>query len=398
MNLFETPWELFSSFFIFGLGGALALATRKFFRCTYKRALVLYVWHSFFSIVYALYILNYGGDAAAYYNKGLAGNVTFDLGTQAVEIITFFFVKGVGLSFLGVSLVFHFFGFIGLIAFDAALREVTKYSGRNIRILGAVLVFLPSVSFWSAGLGKDAISFMAVGLMLWSCLALKRRFFFLLIAIFSMLLVRPHMAAIIVMSFALSIILKKNIRSIHRTAVGALALFASAIFVPYGLEYAGVGSSSSPNDVIAYIEERQSHNLSGGSSLEISDMTLPMQLLTYLIRPLPFEAHNVSAFMASIDNLVLVIMLLLSLRPLFFRRAPIELSGHNRLFLWVYVAVSWTVLATTTANLGIAMRQKWMFIPILMFLLISLMGKRSAPLNRTGNQHANSHTWNTNLN
>jgi len=33
------------------------------------------------------------------------------------------------------------------------------------------------------------------------------------------------------------------------------------------------------------------------------------------------------------------------------------------------------VLAMTTANLGIAIRQKWMFAPMLIFLLISLVGK-----------------------
>jgi hypothetical protein len=39
--------------------------------------------------------------------------------------------------------------------------------------------------------------------------------------------------------------------------------------------------------------------------------------------------------------------------------------------MWLYVLLTWVVLATTTANLGISMRQKWMFTPVLVFLLIS---------------------------
>ena len=48
---------------------------------------------------------------------------------------------------------------------------------------------------------------------------------------------------------------------------------------------------------------------------------------------------------------------------------------ENRKFMWVYAGLAWLVLAMTTANLGIAVRQKWMFAPMLIFLLISLIGK-----------------------
>lgn len=36
----------------------------------------------------------------------------------------------------------------------------------------------------------------------------------------------------------------------------------------------------------------------------------------------------------------------------------------------------WLIFATTTANLGIAVRQKWMFAPMLIFLLLSVTGIR----------------------
>jgi hypothetical protein len=44
--------------------------------------------------------------------------------------------------------------------------------------------------------------------------------------------------------------------------------------------------------------------------------------------------------------------------------------------MWVYVFGSWLILAMTTANMGIALRQKWMFAPMLIFLLISVIGRR----------------------
>src|SRR5690606_24947738 len=47
----------------------------------------------------------------------------------------------------------------------------------------------------------------------------------------------------------------------------------------------------------------------------------------------------------------------------------------NRAFLWLYSLLTWVILAMTTANLGISVRQKWMFAPMLIFLFISLLGK-----------------------
>lgn len=41
--------------------------------------------------------------------------------------------------------------------------------------------------------------------------------------------------------------------------------------------------------------------------------------------------------------------------------------------MWWYALIAWVLLSMTTANLGIAMRQKWMFVPVLVFLLISII-------------------------
>ena len=48
--------------------------------------------------------------------------------------------------------------------------------------------------------------------------------------------------------------------------------------------------------------------MGGGSSLDISGMSPPMQLATYLYRPLPFEAHNVTALAASLENVFLLLL------------------------------------------------------------------------------------------
>lgn len=375
MTLFSTPWHIISIFLVFVFGAFIAISIRKYFRCTNKRALTLYTWHALFSIVYAVYVINYGGDALGYYKLSLLGDIDFDWGTRGVEIFTSFFSKGLDLSLLGTFLVFQIFGFIGLLAFDAALREVTQYKSRQIRRLATLIVFLPSISFWSAAIGKDSLSFMAMGLALWAAMKLKRRALLMVIAVLVMLFVRPHIAGMMVIGLAGSIVFQRRTPILQRIFFGAAAIAATAVLVPLGLNYAGVGENASSSDVMSYIEGREGQNLQGGSSVDIANMSFPMKLFTYLFRPVPFEANSIFALLASVDNIILLFLFIAGIRAALKKKLPVQFAEHNRMFLWIYCFLVWIVLALTTANLGIAMRQKWMFAPMLIFLLISLIGK-----------------------
>src|SRR5690606_5366738 len=113
--------------------------------------------------------------------------------------------------------------------------------------------------------------------------------------------------------------------------------------------------------------------------IDISRMSLPMKLFTYLFRPMPFEAHNLPAFAASLDNLVLLVLVVGGMAAMLRRNATTALEA-NRAFLWLYVLASWVILASTTANLGISVRQKWMFLPMLVYLMLSVMGLPSRPV------------------
>jgi len=109
-------------------------------------------------------------------------------------------------------------------------------------------------------------------------------------------------------------------------------------------------------------------------------MSLPIKLFSYMFRPVIFEASNVSALAAAIDNLILFYVFVRHGAVLFRKRKRIY--QENRVFLWTYSLSAWLVLAMTTANLGIALRQKWMFVPMLIYLFISASGRaRVQPAN-----------------
>lgn len=373
MSLIDSPIQLASTLLVFLAGLFISLFVGKRLGIPARRAFVLYIWHSLFCVVYTLYAVTNGADALVYYMKASSGELSFSVGTAAVISIATIFVTGLNLSFLGACLLFNIFGSIGLLAFDASLRAATADKSRLMRRFATLVVFLPSISFWTAALGKDSLAFMSAGLVLWCAMDMKRRTMLMACSIGIMLLVRPHIAGTMIIALTGSIVVQGRIPLPQRLMLGGVALAATAAMIPFALNYAGVGEGAGTDELMSYVEERQSFNTQGGSSIDIASMSLPLQLYSYLFRPLPFEARSVFALAASLDNAVLLFLFIAGgIKMLKRGKYTVE---SNRTFLWLYSLLTWIILAMTTANLGISVRQKWMFAPMLIFLFISLLGK-----------------------
>lgn len=364
------PPILFISFLI------LSLKLGYFFKLSYKTSLILYLWHTIFCFFYFWFALSFGADSNKYYIRALNDPfVEFNFGTSFIVLLTRFFHNIFGFGYFDQFLIHGFIGYMGLLAFAASIQKATLYKNKNIRLLGWIIVFLPSISFWTTALGKDSISFMALGFALWSALDFKNRKVLLLCSIFSMFMVRPHIGAALAIALAFSIIFDKKTSLYIKFFFGTISFTITVLIIPIMINYIGLSEADGLSDVDSYIDKRQSYNLSGGSSLDIASMSLPMQMLSYLFRPLPFEAHTLFALIASLDNVILVYLLILGVISYFKKHTPSIES--NRIFLWLYFFICLGMLATTTANLGIAMRQKWMFLPCLIFLLLSVIGTKN---------------------
>lgn len=374
MELLSTGWHAVSAFLVFTVGLIFSLNLGRYFAIGHRRSCFLYLWHTLFCSVYCVYVIDNGGDALSYYRQALNGFVDFGVGTPAVVNINALFASYLGFSLLGSFLINNIFGYIGLLAFYASLCAAVSQKRLFIKRMAFVVVLLPSVSFWSSALGKDSISFLATGLVLWASLNIKNRVLLLWLAIFLMFLVRPHMAGLLIVAFAIAHVVDTNGTLLSRFLLGSLSVIATAFMVPFALKYAGVEGGGAES-ITAYVDGRQSVNLHGGGSVDIANMSAPMQLFTYLFRPLPFEASNLFQLAASLDNVLLLGLFVVGGCAM-FKGKKSSLNEH-RMFLWSYTILAWVVLSVTTANLGISMRQKWMFAPILIFLLISVVGKGS---------------------
>ncbi|WP_189385770.1 hypothetical protein [Advenella faeciporci] len=194
-----------------------------------------------------------------YYSSSFNSDLEFALGTKAVIYITHFFSSGLNLSFFGVFLVFNIFGSIGLLLFYKSIKIVTYDKSSIIQLLGTTLVFLPSISFWSAGLSKDSLSFLAVGMALYAALNINKRIWLITFSFFIMFLVRTHVAAIMVAALAIGILIKSKINILPRIFIGFLFLLITILLIPTTLDYVGLESGANKNDIIEYIDKRQNY-------------------------------------------------------------------------------------------------------------------------------------------
>lgn len=324
---------------------------------------LIYGWHTFYSCFYWYYSLSNPGDSITYYIKTFDLDLNFYPGTRFTESLVLIVTRIFDSNYLNTNLIFNIFGCLGLVLIYLTLKKfffvLNKY--------WFFILLIPSMSFWSAGLGKDSISFFATGLFLYAVTTGKRPTLLTLIAVFSMFMVRPHIALMMLVSYLLYYFIKAKIHLVLKLFTLPIIAAGVIIALSFVQQYVGL-EDTSLSSVSDYVDQRQGYNQRGGSSLDIASMSYPMQMFTYIFRPLPFEAHSAVALISSLENTILLLLFVYILIKSRFNFRPF--IENKNLWLLTYVFLTCTILAITTANLGIATRQKWMFMPVLLYLLI----------------------------
>jgi len=328
---------------------------------------LLTIWHTAFCIVYWVWSQTAPADSNTYFSNALSNNYAWRPGTTFVTSFTKIFADLLGLSKLNTFLVFNLIGLSGLLLLANVLSRFWVYRKGASRLILYVILFLPGLSFWSSAIGKDAISFFAVCLAAYAFLDISKRKFAFSFAVLIMFLVRPHIGLLMLFSAGIAIVFGKGISWIQRALLLITSLFAGVFALAFVLNYVGLGETTSLEQITEYVEKRQGYNLGGGSSVLISEMSVPMQMFTYLFRPLFFDAPGVLGLIVSVENLIIL--------SLFIYFIPKHILGiaKNRnpavKYHTIFALVSLLVLSGTTANLGIAVRQKAMLMPSILFLV-----------------------------
>ena len=334
-----------------------------------SRAIVLWAWHTLFCILYAFLVSSSGGDATFYFTQALNGAREFKFGTNIVINITRLLNTTIGFDFLSTSIIFGTFGAIGLIALDKAIFETVRFKSSLVQTFGNLIIFLPSLNFWSAGLGKDSLVFMGTGLFLWAVQKLNTRVLIILLAVLIVMLIRPHVAIFYMGALIIGIFLSSKFHKSLKTLFLISTAIALYFLFPLVSNYVGLGQGVTTTNIELLLEKRQQSNWAGGSSIDIASMNPVQRMFTYSFRPFIFESRSAFELLSAIDNLVILgVFLLVVFKGVGILSTGLTYTVNNRMVLIFIILSVWVILSQITANLGIAQRQKWMFIPALFIL------------------------------
>lgn len=353
------------------LGGAVVLLAARKLQVGTGRAAKLYLWHTAWCFVYWWTESSQSADASAYFRNGLSGAYELGVGTRFINFVASVLARDLSLSLLGAFLVFNVLGAIGLLVLAQTIREVTAGLKARPRRLWAAALWLPSLSFWTSALGKDAPAFLGAAVATYASLNIGGRWLLLMAGTIVMFSVRPHVAAIVLGSAIVGVAASRQVPTGKRVGLFVAASMSAALLVPVALRYVGLGDSVSLLEASTLIETRQAYNVSGGSSVDIAAMSFPVQMITYMFRPLFIDARGVYGYAASIENLLLLLVLIAALVRT--RPATLAMRSYTLTFNLAFLVVGWTVLASVTANLGIAVRQKTMLMPALLVAAAMLL-------------------------
>lgn len=342
----------------------------------------------------------YGGsaDAAGYVGRGIViaasirdGSFVTDVarevpGTGFIDILTGVVYAFTGPTRLGGFLVFGWFAFLGQYLFVRAFREAMPDGHHRAHALAIML--LPSLLYWPSSIGKEAWLLLGLGMAsLGLARILVRRRGGLLPALAGLAgigVVRPHIAAFVVLAGTVAFVRRSRagrgpLRPL-RTVVGLAVLGVAAILVVrITTDFFGLDSYS-VTEATSVLENTAEQTNRGGSSFSPTPVRsiadLPAGLLTVLFRPLPLEAHNVQALIASIEGTVLLGGFLIWL----WRAPRFVVALWQR--PWVTFVTAYTVLFVIAfsyfSNFGLLTRQRVQVLPFLIMLLCARLGERRA--------------------
>lgn len=340
---------------------------------------------------YTIFVAYDGSADASMYNDNgrrlaplyLAGDFAADLGWPhfvgsgfiiVVTAIVYILIKP---TLIGGFFVFAWLSFWGLVLAYRGFRLAVP-DGDHRRYLVLVL-FLPSLLFWPSSIGKEAWMSLAVGLLLYGSARVltSRRGGFLVLGLgfAAASVVRPHVAALCAAGLVVAYLIKQPRRRTSLTPFVKLAGLAvvvalTVVVIQQAADFVGVEDVSAKG-IQDTIETQGERTGIGDSAFTPTPLTsplgLPMAAVTVLARPFPWEAHNLAAFIAAAEGLLLLLIVSRSLDRL--RGLPRRLRRDPYVALSAVFVAGFIVAFSSFSNFGILARERTQLAPALLTLL-----------------------------
>jgi hypothetical protein len=304
-------------------------------------------------------------------------------GTAFTEVVTSFLYALYTPSFLGGFVLFAFLSFLGQLLFFSAFRP--WFGQEKVKLYAYAVFFLPSLVFWPAGIGKDALMVFSLGLAAYGVSRLLRDYqisalFLIAPALFLASSIRPHVAGIFGIATVLAMLLGKAPKKMQGhpkralmilSALGGAAILLATFSATFEVTVEGAGATQDPGEFLADVNEQTG---TGGSQIDgggiASPSQLPLAIVTVLFRPLLHEGTSLQVIFSALEGTALLLFTVWKL-PTIWRNKKL-LREKPYLMVTFFYTGGFIIAFSAILNLGILARQRVQVLPFFLALLVGL--------------------------
>jgi hypothetical protein len=281
-----------------------------------------------------------------------------------------FVMSLIGTDVHAAFLAFALFGYAGLIALAVAFARAHPAASLQ-RYLGW-LVFFPSLWYWPAALGKDALMLGGLGFVVLGFIGKRGSLGWLpLVSGMTLIfMVRPQVAAVIAACMVVAHWSAGQSRwTLGRVAQLAIFIVGAALLTSFAGKVLGLELFSA-TEVESYLDNRGSASAYGGSAVQTGGGAVGalMGIVNVLFRPFLFEARSIASLLAALEITAFWGIIIWRRRDIaaFYRT-----HRHSRMLWFGIVFTAAYVLLTGLAlgNLGLIARQRVHVFPFLLMFL-----------------------------
>lgn len=333
----------------------------------------------------------YKGAALAggfrHFNFSLPSNLGGIVDNGSISIVAGVLFAIVGINQTAAFLIMSFLSFIGIVCFYRAFT--LTFGGAGKRKYGYLVFFLPSLIFWTADVSKEGVMIVLIGVLSYGCaqvIARKggfRAWLLILVAIAGSVFIRPNDMLLVLGAFTIAMLFRPPSASakfeparrtssliVLATLVGVV-MFMTLHFMP-GL-HGGVNLQQ-----INHNNQGTGEGLgSSGVAYSQSPLYYPRDVFVVLFDPLPFNAHGGGELFQALQNTVLLVVLLASLRNL--RILPRVAFARPYVMLCFIDVVVFCYFFASLGNLGLIARESTVMVPLYLVILCIPRGPRRRP-------------------
>ena len=360
-----TFFDLIFSIILLIISLSIAALLTRALKINNSISISMYIIHHVYFLIYCYYSINYGLDSLSYFleNEGYKY-----LGYEQGRVSLYKFIhllSSFNIDYFNINYLFSIFSLIGFY-FLLYIFKLTYSKQQNYNKFVLLFLFLPSIHFWVMGFSKDTLTFFCITIIFYQIIQKEKNFLIIFFAIALVSYVRLHIGLILSVSIIISYILNsKSYKNIF-----LLTLFC--LIILFLILQKIINQTPTLENIINFLNMFNNLYISDENTAINSDNFI-IKMYYYLFVPNVFDirGNNIFFLILIIENTYLVLLSLY----LIFKKKFHFISSKKNIFFLIFGLTCLILFTVVTSNLGIASRQKWIFMPSIIIFLLCIREK-----------------------